>query len=217
MIILVGAATPTFSIRLESENDEKKFYRLLQIISNLPITIAPGSDHEIVFRHSRFFHDLCEAIELSDVNISLVVEDDEIIFYPKGEEKLDDVLSEEVSSFLNPESQKHFVDALHAFSNLSPNNAIKSTEGLRRSLEEFMPFKFENEQGLAGNIQELAKKLKEDSRDPRIRNIVVQNFNLLDHYFYENSKHSDGDIDEAENEFLMYQTGPLMRYIEKNT
>jgi len=48
-----------------------------------------------------------------------------------------------------------------------------------------------------------------------IRNIIFQIFKLLDRYFNENSKHQDGAINEAENEYLIYQTGLLLRYVDK--
>lgn len=201
---------------LIEENEEKKFYRLLQIISYLPIQTTSGYSREIVYSRSKLFHQLAEAIELSNINLSMAVKDDEIIFHPKGEEKLDEVLVDEVLNFLNVESQKHFVDALNMYLNFSSKNAIKSAESLRRSLEEFLRHKLNNQQGLDKNIQELGKKLKEDQRDTIVRNIIFQTFSLIDQYFNENSKHKDGDIDEAENEFLIYQTGLLMRYINKN-
>ena len=74
---------------LVQENDEKKFYRLLQIISFLPIQTTSGYSREIVYSRSKLFRQLAEAIELSKVNISMAVKDDEIIFHPKGEEKFD--------------------------------------------------------------------------------------------------------------------------------
>ena len=47
------------------------------------------------------------------------------------------------------------------------------------------------------------------------RNIIFGTFNYLDKYFNENSKHGDGNINEPENEFLIYQVGLFMRYIDK--
>lgn len=201
---------------LEQEDDEKKFYRLLQIISFLPILEQSAYRNYIGYSRSKLFSQLEEAVNLSHVNLSMTINKDEIIFHPKGEEILDKALVDEVLSFLNPESQKHFVDALNTYLNFSSKNAIKSAESLRRSLEEYLRYKLNNQQGLDKNIHELSKKLKDAGRDAAIRNVVFQTFSLIDQYFNENSKHKDGDIDEAENEFLIYQTGLLMRYIDKN-
>ena len=214
-----GTLTPRHSssniIRaLVRETDEKKFYYLLQIISFLPIRMSQPPH----YREQRafFFDRLAEAIELSNINLSMMVKKNEIIFYPKGEEQFDRALVEDVLSFLNPDSQVHFVDALKCYSAFTSKSAIKSAESLRRSLEEFLRHKLNNGYGLDRNIQELGKKLKADGRDAIIRNIAFQVFSSFDKYFNENSKHNDGDINEAENEFLIYQTGILMRYIDKN-
>jgi len=198
------------------ENKEKNFYRLLQIISYLPIQITADYGHKVAYSRLKLFRQLAEAINLSNINLSMTVKNDEIIFHPKGEEKLDETLVDKVLNFLNAESQKHFVDALNMYLNFSPKNAIKSAESLRRSLEEFLRYKLDNQQNLNNNIKKLGKKLKEDQKDALVRNIIFQIFSFIDQYFNENSKHKDGDIDEAENEFLIYQTGLLMRYIDKN-
>jgi len=201
---------------LIEENEEKRFYRLLQMISFLSIIKKTDTAGRVIYSRAILFNRLAEAIDLSKVNLSMVVKNDEIIFYPKGEEKLDEVLIDEVLSFLNPKGHKHFIDALNLYLNFSLENAIKSAESLRRSLEEFLRYKLNNPFGLNKNIKELGKKLKKDNRDTMVRNIILKTFLLLDQYFNENSKHQDGDIDEAENEFLVYQTGLLMRYIDKN-
>lgn len=70
--------------------------------------------------------------------------------------------------------------------------------------------------GLKANITELQKKLKLGDKDKQVRNIIGATFNFLDQYFNDNSKHNDGDINDSENEFLIYQTGLLMRYINRN-
>ena len=78
-----------------------------------------------------------------------------------------------------------------------------------------MRFKLDNKKGLDNNRSDLLKRFKSDQITLEIRNIISQIFSYLDKYFNENSKHKDGDIGEAENEFLLYQSGLLMRYINK--
>ena len=63
------------------------------------------------------------------------------------------------------------------------------------------------------NIKELQERLKIKNTKSLIRNAIFQIFNNLDQYYNENSKHRDGDIDEYENEYLIYQTALLMRYV----
>jgi len=202
---------------LLQENDENKFYRLLQIIFSLPIQTQTTSDYfgEIVYSRDILYRKLADAIKFSKVNLAITKKDEEIILFPRGEEKLDQKLVEEVLSFLNDKSNKHFVDALNFYEKGVKKDRVKSSESLRRSLEEFLRFKLKNQKGLDKNIEELQKRLKADDRDPSIRRIIFQTFSYLDTYFNENSKHKNGNINEEENEFLIYQTGLLMRYIKK--
>lgn len=200
---------------LTTENNEKKFYRILQIIFHLPIKIEyeQYGSHRLIYSKDLLYEKTKQAIEFSRSNLTITRKDDEIILYPKGEKEFDYKLVDQVLSFLNEASQKHFIDALKFYETAKPKDAIQSAEELRRTLEEFLRFKLKNQHGLDKNITELLNKLKQDSRDSVIRNIIFQVFTCLDKYFNENSKHKDGDIDNIENEFLIYQVGILLRYI----
>jgi len=200
---------------LHQETDDNKFYRLLQIIFCLPFRTTDDFMGGITYSKDILYKELAEAIKFSKVNLTITKKDKEIILFPRGEEKLDQKLVEEVLSFLNDKSSKHFVDALNFYEKGVKEDRVKSAESLRRSLEEFLRFKLKNQKGLDKNIKELQKRLKADGRDPSIRGIIFQTFKYLDTYFNENSKHKNGNINEEENEFLVYQTGLLMRYIEK--
>lgn len=198
--------------RLIKENEEKEFYRLIELIFSLNITSTVGYDHHYTYSKNILLREVMKAVELSDVNVAITVSNDEVILYPRGEKELDDELVNRTLSFLNDQSNEHFEHALKFY---QARNAIKSAESLRRSLEEFLRSKLQNSKGLDANIAELQKKLKSDQRDPQVRNVIFQIFTYLDQYFNENSKHQDGDIDPTENEFLIYQTGLLMRYLDK--
>lgn len=198
---------------LSKVENEQYFYRLLQELL-LAYESLP-EEYEIESDFSNFAEELDKAIELSNVNLALTFEGDEVILYPRGEKELDEKLVNEVLSFLNPESQKHFVDALQFYQKGTSKDAVKSAESIRRCVEEFLRFRLQNQKGLKANIEELQTKLKEDERDPQVRNVIFHTFACLDTYFNENCKHKDGDINEAENEFIIYQSGVLIRYIHK--
>jgi len=199
--------------RLISENNEEEFYRLIQLIFSLDITSTRGYDSSDIYSKSILLQDVIKAVELSDVNVAITVSDGEVILYPKGEKELDESLVNSPLSFLNKESAEHLVQALQFYQS---KKHVKSAESLRRSIEEFLRYKLRNHKGLKANITDLQVQLKLDKRDPQVRNILFQVLAYLDQYFDENSKHNDGDIDESENEFLIYQVGLMMRYIDKN-
>lgn len=198
--------------RLEAEENEKEFYRLIELIFFLDITSTVGYDRSYTYSKNILLREVMNAVELSDVNVAITVSNEEVILYPRGEKELDEELVNRTLSFLNDQSNEHFEHALKFY---QAKNPIKSAESLRRSLEEFLRFKLKNSKGLDANIAELQKKLKSDQRDLQVRNVIFQTFSYFDQYFNENSKHKDGDINYAENEFIIYQTGLLMRYLDQ--
>ena len=207
--------------QIERENDPIEIYRIIEII--LSLKFKNYMDYELrieVTDHSKTIKNIKEAIEMSDVNVTMIEHSNgQIRLYPKGEEHLDEKLVNKTLSFLNKESNIHFEEALKFYQN---NKPIKSVESLRRALEEFLRYKLKNDnekndRGLTENIKFLQKKLKEENIKKIIRNIIFKTFDYLDKYFNENSKHKDGNIDEVENEFLIYQTGLLLRYINSAT
>jgi len=200
------------SDRLNQENDEKEFYKLIEVIFSLDITQIGGYRGETTYSKNILYEKVIEAVDLSDVNVSIIAKDGEVILYPKGEKMLDEELVDSPLSFLNKESAEHYIQALQFYQS---KKHIKSAESLRRTLEEYLRYKLKNAKGLNANISELQAQLKSDGRDPQVRNILGSTFNCLDQYFNENSKHKDGDIDDTENEFLIYQVGLLLRYISK--
>jgi len=194
-------------------DNELEFYFALQVILNLLSGESLISGYYSVEAEASI-NNLIEAIEISDINLTfLSSKNRKYILYPKGEKLLDEKLVDQVFNFLDQKSDKHFIQALEFY---SKNSAIKSSESLRRCLEEFLRFKLGNAKGLKQNIEQLQTKLKSQKTDPQIRNIIFSTFSYLDQYFNENSKHKDGDISEAENEFLLYQIGLLTRYINKS-
>ena len=211
--------------RLNNEANEKEFYRLIEVILSLEYKTSHTThykefgceeDEEPMNQEQKslIIEKVKEAFYLSDVNMAIGENSNRgIILYPKREKNLDEELVNKTLSFLNKESNKHFEEALKSYQS---KKSVKSAESLRRSLEEFLRCKLENKIGLKENINTLQKKLKESNNSQsEIRNIIFQIFNYLDKYFNEHSKHGDGNINEVENEFLIYQTGLLMRYIDK--
>lgn len=207
-----GSWSANIISRLTGENDEIEFYRLIEIIFSLDITSSMGYGREPTFSKEMLVEYVTQAIDFSSVNVAIAFRNDEVMLFRKGEEMLDEQLVNQVISFLNTESNEHFESALKFY---QAKNPIKSAESLRRSLEEFLRYKLNNTLGLNVSITEMQKRLKVDGRDAQIRNIIFSTFSYLDTYFNENSKHHDGDIDDVENEFLIYETGTLLRYINR--
>lgn len=205
-----------------NENNPQEFYFLLETIFTLQIkkNFSSNSTYgdKFSYRYNSFelYSNVMEIFSISDINASIMkMPSGKIIIYPRGEEVLDQGLVEEVFGFLDKISQEHFISAIKHYKEGTEKSFIKSAENIRRCLEEFLRFKLKNDRGLDKNIMTLLAHIKDKNVAKEIRNIVQQIFSHLDKYFNEKSKHNDGDIGEPENEFLLYQSGLLMRYINK--
>lgn len=197
-------------LMLRQENNEKEFYRLIEIILLLDISKDGYSSNKIYDNTKKnIISDIEEAIKLSEVNVAITTGRD-IYLYPKGEELLDEELVNVPLSFLNSESSQEFIDALKFYDS---HNPIESAEKLRRTLEEFLRYKLNNKKGFKENIKDIEAALKQKGTNSQVASIIKTICNYLDHYFNDQSKHNRGNIIEEENEFLIYQVGVLLRYI----
>lgn len=187
----------------EKENEPQRFYSMLEKFIKLS---SLGNSR------TEFIKNLDKMIQIHNINLSICHAENEVILRPRGEDLLNAELVEKALSFLNPESQKHFMVALKG-NKKSKDDFIKSAESIRRCVEEFLRFKLKNSANLDPNINALGKQLKANSISRELSNIITQMFSYLEKYFNENSKHNDGDVGEHESEFLIYQVAVLMRYI----
>ena len=201
-LVSEGYYSVTIIDRLKNENNIQEFYRLIEVIFSLQF-----SDSR---QKLSIIEQVKQAVEMSDLNVAVGESKGRIILYPKGEQKLDDELVNKTLLFLDLKSNKHFENGLKFYQN---KKYKESAERLRQSVEEFLRHKLKNKKGLPENIKALQQTLKDNSQ-PEIRNIIFQVFTGLDKYFNEHSKHGD-NVNEVENEFLIYQTGLLLRYINK--
>ncbi len=197
-----GYYSVTIIDRLKCEKNIQEFYRLIEVIFLLQFN---NSNQRL-----SIIEQVKQAVEMSDLNVAVGESKGRIILYPEGERKLDDELVNKPLLFLDQKSNKHFENALKFYQSKKHKD---SAERLRQSVEEFLRHKLRNKKSFPENIKSLQQTLKNNSPS-QIRNIIFQIFNGLDKYFNEHSKHGD-NVNEVENEFLIYQTGLLLRYINK--
>ena len=143
---------------LNDEEDEKEFYRLIEVICIGLIFEVQNNNMFYRNEYLSILQEIQAVVQMSDVNVT-VRESSQggLILYPKGEKKLDEELVNKTLSFLNTESNKHFEEALKLYQS---KESAKSAESLRHSLEEFLLHKLQNEKGLAGNIKTLEENIK---------------------------------------------------------
>ena len=182
------------------------------MVLSLHIKIA---DNLLISYESKqsLIHRIKQAVEMSDIDVEVgKSQKGYVILYPKGEKVLDNELVNQTLSFLDKKSNKHFEEALKFYQNKKHK---ESAERLRQSVEEFLRYKLQNTKGLPENLKAFQLTLKTTNNSPQIRNVIFQVFNYLDQYFNAHSKHGD-NVNEVENEFLIYQTGLLLRYMNRS-
>ncbi|MGV8018572.1 MAG: hypothetical protein AB2L26_10400 [Ignavibacteria bacterium] len=196
-----------------NEKRDKHFYKLIQSLFYLPDK-GWGNPYSLDMKYIEYIYkNIQDIILYSYVNLNLARNNYEVVLYPKGEKVFDEKLVNQVLSFLNPGSNTLFVEGLKSYLEGTDRSFIVTVEKMRRTLEEFLRYKLNNKKGLNENIKETNRFHKSDDKDKQIRNIITAVFSYLDEYFNDNSKHKDGDIDNNECEYIIYQTGVLLRYI----
>lgn len=167
---------------------------------------------EFKFENSRIFYlkQLTNILKFRNLNLEMGVGGNgDVIFYPKGEQILDQNLVNPLLSTIDKNSGKHFIDALH---NFQDKKYVKTLEELRRTLEEYFRYLLTNKANYRSNIATILKKC-EASTTTQTRRLVGGILNDLELLFNINSKHNDGDIKEQECEYILYQTCTIIRLV----
>ena len=154
---------------------------------------------------------------LSDLNIAYELFYDEEGFYifPKGVEEFDNALVSEPLMWLAgyPSAEKAWSKALRAYSEATEDKASEIADKFRRALETFFQ-EFFNSNASLENIRK--DYYKEYLRNHGISNEIRSNLDYLlqayEHYMNNRAKHHD-ETNVNVLEYLMYQTGNIMRLL----
>lgn len=167
-------------------------------------------DHTDIFRDGQIVSTL---INSSGCGIRMVKSKTGWLSYPEGEKVLDKELVDGALSFLEEKASKEYIKALEHYSN---RKWVECAEKNRRALEELLRQKLNSKKGLQSAIPELGKKLKALTDFPdHLRTTIMSILNVMDKNFNDSSKHQSKTYGEQECEFLIYQTGLLMRLLSK--
>lgn len=156
---------------------------------------------------------IIKVVNNSGCGVNLKRLNDGVVSFPAGEKLLDEELVETPLSFLEGNPLEEYKKALKNFRDLRWEEC---SEKIRRTLEEYIRSKLDTTKGLKGAIPELGKKLKYLPEFPaHLQNTLVSILHTLDINFNEASKHQSKTFGEAECEFLIYQAGLIMRFLNK--
>ena len=152
--------------------------------------------------------------ELDNLNIQYKITEDTdgFFIFPQGAKELDDALVSEPLEWLSayPNSRKTYITALKQY---SEDIYIRDTaDNLRKALETFLQEFLNNDKNLETNKNEICKYLGQQSIDGDIGALFQQIINSYKKINDKMAKHND-KIDKKLLEFLLYQTGVLIRMV----
>ena len=144
------------------------------------------------------------------IPVEIMVEDEKYFIFPTGAKELDDALVSEPLEWLAdyPKAHKSYCIALKQY---SEGIYIRdAADNLRKALETFLQEFLRNTQNLESNKNNICKYLGEQGVDASVSSLYQTIINTYKNINDKIVKHNDG-IDEKLLEFLLYQTGLLIR------
>ncbi|MGA7076417.1 MAG: hypothetical protein WBZ42_07725 [Halobacteriota archaeon] len=178
--------------------------------------VVPDDEEDFDDFVDPFFRSICNDIDASHVPVN-VNRSTDILFYPKGAKILDQKLVDDVLEWLPEYPRKighNFESALSEYQNKRYKRSINE---MRLSLEIFLKHLVKNSKSLEKQTSDLGKHLKEKNVPTDIRNTYSTILVLYSKYQNEYAKHDDHrkprEISEEEAEFIIYETGLLMRFL----
>lgn len=153
-------------------------------------------------------HNLKEA----HIQFDLLEDGNKFFVFPKGASELDNALVSEPLEWLRdyPLAHKTFVIALKQYSDGIYIRDV--ADNLRKALEAFLQEFLGNEKNLETNKNEICRYLGEQGVDPGITGLFQPLINAYKNINDKIAKHNDA-VDAKLLEFLLYQTGVLIRMV----
>ena len=146
------------------------------------------------------------------IQFDLLEDGNKVFVFPKGAAELDNALVSEPLEWLKdyPLAHKTFVIALKQYSDGIYIRDV--ADNLRKALEAFLQEFLGNEKNLETNKNEICRYLGEQGVDPGIIGLFQPLINAYKNINDKIAKHNDA-VDAKLLEFLLYQTGVLIRMV----
>lgn len=155
---------------------------------------------------------IIDSLEQCSIKFDILEDSDGIFVFPKGAKELDDALVSEPLEWLKdyPKARKTYITALKQYSD---GVYIRDTaDNLRKALETFLQEFLNNNKNLETNKTELGKYFATQNVDSGFIAFFQSVINTYKNVNDRAVKHNDA-VDEKLLEFLLYQTGVLIRMV----
>ncbi len=159
-----------------------------------------------------YYNLLREMLNKAHIPFEIYEDKDGMFFFPRGAKELDDALVSEPLEWMRdyPNSRKTYCRALKQFTD--KGSARDCADNFRKALEDFLREFLNNKKDLKSNKKEVESFLKDNHANG---NLIAMLTSLISHYYLMNNdtaKHKD-DIDHQYLEYIMYQTGVVIRML----
>ena len=153
-----------------------------------------------------------KALEDSHIQFEVIKDDDGHFIFPRGAKELDAALVSEPLAWLRnyPQAYKTYATALRQYADGIYIRDV--ADNLRKALEAFLQEFLGNTKNLETNKNEICKYLGEQGVDAGISGLFQPLINAYKNINDRIAKHNDA-VDEKLLEFLLYQTGLLIRMV----
>lgn len=171
-----------------------------------------SDDKERTWNRQAFKKMLLCHLKEAHIQFELLEDDNKVFVFPKGAVELDNALVSEPLEWLRdyPLAHKTFVIALKQYSDGIYIRDV--ADNLRKALEAFLQEFLGNEKNLETNKNEICRYLGEQGVDPGITGLFQPLINAYKNINDKIAKHNDA-VDAKLLEFLLYQTGVLIRMV----
>ena len=155
---------------------------------------------------------LLNMLDQAHISFDIFEDDDGYFVFPKGAKELDDALISQPLEWLSnyPNARKTYINALHQYADGIYIRDV--ADNLRKALETFLQEFLGNNKNLESNKNEICKYLGQQGVDAGISGLFLPVINSYKNVNDRIAKHNDR-VDEKLLEFLLYQTGVLIRMV----
>lgn len=162
----------------------------------------------------QIYDDIIKILEDCDIAYEIINDEDGTFIFPKGAPELDSALINEPLQWLNeyPNSQRAFIKALKGYSNENMENASEVADLFRKALETFFQEFFNNNKSLEHMKSDYGSYMNNMKVPPELYNSFEKLLGLYAKFMNEYAKHHDR-VCHSWLEFIMYQTGNLIRFM----
>ncbi|MBQ6432023.1 MAG: hypothetical protein IJJ99_09150 [Oscillospiraceae bacterium] len=162
--------------------------------------------------HDVFWKILKDSLDELAIDFTTINDNNGIFVYPKGAKELDDALVSQPLEWLSsyPKAHQTFV---HALKQYADGEYIRdAADNLRKALEAFFQEFLGNKKNLETNKIEICRYLGEQGVDAGVSGLFQPLINAYKNINDRIVKHNDA-VDKTLLEFLLYQTGLLIRMV----